>query len=325
MIAFSCPDCNSRYRVKDELAGKRTKCPKCGHDIRLPRSSMASEIDPTWPTWLEPPTRHSEQVHQKEMTEDDGEPADSSERQKRTQEGDRNNSHSFLRTGFFVVAALLACCGAAGIFVFFSAPVDLSKKNDSQPLFSPPASNVSNTEKNMDYFLIQKTDYRQHGMRKMAAVWRSNSGVAYLSDLEGLKIVRTIAEIAEGRAEPNEITLIHSRAFVKDHGMNPKEWRDSFVKQFPESTIIFDEIEVMVKEVCYKQLFDIQGNLMKMRNRIGSEMQGQPVSVVEETFHKQRWTYMSDERIFGPCQDEVSDAIDKMTSIEALRKKVYGK
>jgi predicted Zn finger-like uncharacterized protein len=34
-FAFSCPHCGAAYRIKDELAGKRTKCQKCGEPMTL--------------------------------------------------------------------------------------------------------------------------------------------------------------------------------------------------------------------------------------------------------------------------------------------------
>ncbi|MGY8767011.1 MAG: hypothetical protein ACKVH8_01105, partial [Pirellulales bacterium] len=35
-IAFKCNKCSSKYNVKDELAGKKTKCPKCSTILRIP-------------------------------------------------------------------------------------------------------------------------------------------------------------------------------------------------------------------------------------------------------------------------------------------------
>jgi len=39
MIAFSCAHCDKALRVKDELAGKRAKCPACGKPITVPNPS----------------------------------------------------------------------------------------------------------------------------------------------------------------------------------------------------------------------------------------------------------------------------------------------
>ena len=36
-ISIQCPDCKKNLKVKDELGGKRVKCPACGTIMRLPR------------------------------------------------------------------------------------------------------------------------------------------------------------------------------------------------------------------------------------------------------------------------------------------------
>lgn len=35
-IRVSCPSCSASFKVKDEYAGKRGKCPQCGNPIRIP-------------------------------------------------------------------------------------------------------------------------------------------------------------------------------------------------------------------------------------------------------------------------------------------------
>jgi WD40 repeat protein/serine/threonine protein kinase len=37
MIAFACPHCDNKLRVKDELGGKQGRCPKCSRSLRIPR------------------------------------------------------------------------------------------------------------------------------------------------------------------------------------------------------------------------------------------------------------------------------------------------
>src|SRR5689334_15156561 len=49
MISFSCP-CGKGYTVKDELAGKRTKCPACGSALVVPDAPIAfQESTPNGP------------------------------------------------------------------------------------------------------------------------------------------------------------------------------------------------------------------------------------------------------------------------------------
>jgi hypothetical protein len=40
MIQFNCPSCGKVYQIKDVHAGKRTKCPKCGQTIHVPREEF---------------------------------------------------------------------------------------------------------------------------------------------------------------------------------------------------------------------------------------------------------------------------------------------
>jgi len=42
MITFTCPSCQKKLSVKDELAGKRVKCPGCGKAIAVPASAKAT-------------------------------------------------------------------------------------------------------------------------------------------------------------------------------------------------------------------------------------------------------------------------------------------
>src|SRR5262245_46768992 len=36
MIHFACLHCGMKFKVKDEFAGRATKCPTCKHSVRVP-------------------------------------------------------------------------------------------------------------------------------------------------------------------------------------------------------------------------------------------------------------------------------------------------
>ncbi len=43
-IAFSCPSCEHRLKVKDELAGRKVKCPGCGGGVLVPAVENEEEV-----------------------------------------------------------------------------------------------------------------------------------------------------------------------------------------------------------------------------------------------------------------------------------------
>ena len=47
-ITFRCENaaCKKTLRVKEDLVGKRVKCPKCGHKMPVPAQELAAEAEP---------------------------------------------------------------------------------------------------------------------------------------------------------------------------------------------------------------------------------------------------------------------------------------
>jgi len=46
MISFNCPGCNKTFSLKDELAGRKAKCPQCGTVLVVPNSAHAVARQP---------------------------------------------------------------------------------------------------------------------------------------------------------------------------------------------------------------------------------------------------------------------------------------
>src|SRR4051794_37619295 len=42
-IAFSCPSCEHRLKVRDELVGRKVKCPSCGGGVVVPADEEAKQ------------------------------------------------------------------------------------------------------------------------------------------------------------------------------------------------------------------------------------------------------------------------------------------
>lgn len=54
-ISVQCPGCGKGLHGKDELAGKRVKCPKCGHEFAFPASGHKPSSSQTAPPIISPP------------------------------------------------------------------------------------------------------------------------------------------------------------------------------------------------------------------------------------------------------------------------------
>src|SRR4051794_37382534 len=48
-IGVRCPGCAKKVKAKDELAGKRVKCPSCGQAVVLPSVHTSSQLEATSP------------------------------------------------------------------------------------------------------------------------------------------------------------------------------------------------------------------------------------------------------------------------------------
>jgi len=58
MIHFACPTCAKTFQVKDEFAGRRTKCPKCGQAIQVPAPASGAPGVAGAPSSEFPPSSH---------------------------------------------------------------------------------------------------------------------------------------------------------------------------------------------------------------------------------------------------------------------------
>lgn len=46
MIHFNCPACSKSFRVKDEVGGRKSKCPHCGAAFVVPSLTVQNALPP---------------------------------------------------------------------------------------------------------------------------------------------------------------------------------------------------------------------------------------------------------------------------------------
>src|SRR5262245_13481889 len=65
-LTVTCPGCNAPLRVRDELVGKKVKCPRCAGVVQVPRAAPVgaspAAAAPPPPAAAPPPVPHAEQV-----------------------------------------------------------------------------------------------------------------------------------------------------------------------------------------------------------------------------------------------------------------------
>jgi DNA-directed RNA polymerase subunit M/transcription elongation factor TFIIS len=45
-IQFKCPHCQAGLETRDDLAGQKGSCPKCGKSITVPKSDSEAQTEP---------------------------------------------------------------------------------------------------------------------------------------------------------------------------------------------------------------------------------------------------------------------------------------
>ena len=88
MIEFSCPSCNKTYRVKDEYAGKKSKCKECGSAMPIP----AGDAPPSTAASAEQPQPRRKPLPAEQSQQADAPPVKRQRRKAATSDGNQNSS-----------------------------------------------------------------------------------------------------------------------------------------------------------------------------------------------------------------------------------------
>jgi hypothetical protein len=134
-VAVSCT-CGKSFHVKDELAGKKIKCPGCQAVVEVPAAGVA----PAAPTPAAAPARAelveddspaAVQLPSQAAIVEDDDLADRPRRGKKGKKAAQGGSKTMLFVGLGVGAVLLGLCciggGIGGYFLFLAGPGDPEK------------------------------------------------------------------------------------------------------------------------------------------------------------------------------------------------------
>ncbi len=144
-IQFSCNSCDNKLQVRDELAGRKVKCPKCGKVLAAPKGKEeAVATGPNPKRAAHPATVENEdQLRLKKKANDNDNAVDESSRHSKIFRRPRNNDsdkdedrlgrrkekNKTLLLGL-LTGALLLCGGAVVLILLMTRAHDGDKKNE---------------------------------------------------------------------------------------------------------------------------------------------------------------------------------------------------
>jgi predicted Zn finger-like uncharacterized protein len=155
-VAVRCPSCSASFNVKDEYAGKRTKCPKCGGPLTIPTIDIADTVKmpyppaaprPKQPATPQPASEEPEEKPRKKRVPDDEDAPRSKKRPRDEDEEDdrpKRRSHGGggkskksslpMVLGILAGVLLLGGGGCAGVWFGYLKPAaeQAKKRNDEK-------------------------------------------------------------------------------------------------------------------------------------------------------------------------------------------------
>ncbi len=140
-----CPDCDKPLRLRDDLAGKKIKCPKCSHPFVVP--DPANETIPFEAEEELPPPKKALKRNRVEDDEDDD---DDDRPRKRRGDRDEGDAPTPMEPIVWVIIAILFPCGPIGAAIAFLA---MSKAGSARAKL-PKGEQGAAARQNLQYVII---------------------------------------------------------------------------------------------------------------------------------------------------------------------------
>lgn len=358
-IAVTCPHCQSRLKIPDDPGGRTIRCPRCKRRISHPAEGPKPAPTTSCP--------HCGRKHKFQLQKarnvhectncggrftpmegpvqgtplpDSGSPDDSATQASEvSSQGDiafggeggtlsrpRSSSGALVA----IAAAVLVVTGGIGAAVYFASRPGVPDVPGD--MIASVGGRDDVRERNADYFEILETSFEIVAVLEAANFWRVDySRYPAFSDSRAGEAADFVSDTASDYSYIIEKQQVKYRGeFVKKHGMDSKDWRPQFTKQFPERDVIFEEIKVVVRTVSQRQIRAVNDHLQKKKSELLTQMEKDPIladaMVKGDNFEKHnaeyRERYLRDQA--PKMIREVEDEVKQLKSIHELRKKVMG-
>jgi hypothetical protein len=161
-IALACPECDRQMKVKDEMAGRRVKCPGCGSAITVPSPEDEEQVaEEAVAKKVVRKTRPAEDdaddepaPKKKRVVEDEDQGEEEEEERPRKKKKKKKEGNKTVLIGAIVGAVLLVFCLGGGLGSYFLFFKDKTKTPDQakvgsteQPKGSTPKESVKEDPK----------------------------------------------------------------------------------------------------------------------------------------------------------------------------------
>jgi hypothetical protein len=212
-------------------------------------------------------------------------------------------------------AAILVLVGVAcgGVVIYWWAGV-------RAPAAGPMGLGTSTKDKNRDYLKVLEGGYLMTAYHEMDFEWGQNERDLLGDPLDTFDAVTVLRRTYDGRYKAAENTqLEYRKLFLARHGLDSKDWKPEFQKQFPERDILFDEVKRMAGDLRQRHGTEVRVHLSKKHSAIAETA---ALGQLRPEFNAYRQAYILD--LAPKMADEVEPAVMKMDSVVRLRKKVLG-
>ena len=187
------------------------------------------------------------------------------------------------------------------------------KKTQDQPKIPVGKIANPNKEKNQDYFRILESIYNRHAMSGLVINWITEYNKTF-KDFDAYKASRIVRDQADLQNESEQSLQVRLRQdFLINHKIDSKSWVGNFNTQFPGVDVIFDEIDVMVRDFTRDHIYKASSHLTDRHSAIAKEFPGNPNELTR------RWNQYRMDYFHERAPKIVEQLKQKMKSLESIK------